>query len=80
MKEKINCISCHYATDHCFFHFHKMSEKCPCINCLVKPMCRIVCYNRSLAYDNHIKIKSKEEVSRWNQMMPPIIQEDIELG
>lgn len=35
-----------YITGLCFFELYEHRDECPCIQCLVKPICRIGCENR----------------------------------
>ncbi len=32
--------------DYCFFRSYRHQDKCPCIQCLVKPMCTRACEDR----------------------------------
>jgi hypothetical protein len=43
MEEKDPCDGCIEDIDQCTIHYVNKQEKCPCKECLLKPMCRNPC-------------------------------------
>ena len=55
MKEK--CKGCRfYKIKRCrlITHYEKAVDNCPCLDCLVKPMCRAYCQERKRYYFNNV--------------------------
>jgi|WetSurSiteA1Bulk_404760.scaffolds.fasta_scaffold00195_15 hypothetical protein len=50
-EKKIDCINCFMerlgAETSCAFNIIEQKELCPCLTCLVKPICRSSCNDRT---------------------------------
>ena len=56
------CKGCTVANVDCAFKDFKIVKDCPCIDCLIKPICKIGCDKRQRIFDYFIE-KRKEKLS-----------------
>ena len=55
---KTECMGCHIQDRGCLIKDKiKLVDMCPCVNCLLKPICTTQCDERKRIYREHYKFK-----------------------